>query len=110
MAPLDLDDPWYAIFHCDFSLDCDTHIELEIYTSKIQPQRIDICCHYVGANESPATTKASLNDPKGPYSIVLPKCEDCITMGWHIIVRVAGENAQAEQSKLDAHVAREARR
>ena len=49
IAPLDPDDPCYAIFHCDPSLDCDTHIESKFYTSQIQAHRIDICCHCVGA-------------------------------------------------------------
>ncbi len=34
MAPLDPDDPCYAIFHCGYYLDYDTHIESEFYTSK----------------------------------------------------------------------------
>ena len=55
MASLDPDDPCYAIFHCDPSLDCDTHIDSEFYTSKMQLQRIDIWCHCAGANDSPVT-------------------------------------------------------
>jgi hypothetical protein len=66
MAPLDLDDPCYAIFHCDSSLDCDTHIESEFYTSKIQPKRIDIWCHCADANDSPVTLNTFLNDSEGP--------------------------------------------
>ena len=37
MAPLDSDDPCHDNFHCDPSLDCNTHIESEFYTSKIEP-------------------------------------------------------------------------
>ena len=48
MAPLDLEDPLFDIFQCDPTFDCDSHIELEFYTSKIQPSRVNICCHCVG--------------------------------------------------------------
>jgi hypothetical protein len=91
MAALDPDGPCYAIFHCDSSLDCDTHIELEFYTSKTQPRRIDIFFHYVGANDSPVTPNASLNAIEGicTYSIVLPICKEYTAMGRHIIVRAA---------------------
>ena len=36
MAPLDPDDPCFALFHCDPSLECDTHVEPEFYTSRIE--------------------------------------------------------------------------
>jgi hypothetical protein len=60
MAPLDPDDPCYAIFHCDPSLDYDTHIESEFYTSKIHPQRIDIYCHCDGTKDSLAALNSYL--------------------------------------------------
>jgi hypothetical protein len=45
MAPLDPDDPYFDIFRCDPSLDCDTHIESEFYTSKIQSTRVKMFCN-----------------------------------------------------------------
>ena len=111
MAPLDPDDPCYVIIYCRPSLDCDTHIEFEYFTSKIQPRRIDICCHCASSEYSPVTLDTSLKPPEGPYTIVMPIFEVNIAIGRHIIiVRAARKNAQAKQTKLDAHVAREARR
>ena len=89
MAPLDPDDPCYAIFHCDPSFDCDTHIESDFHTSKYQANRIDICCHCDGTKDSLVTLNTSLKASEGPYSIVLPICEDCTAMGRHIFVRAA---------------------
>ena len=40
MTALDSDDPFYNIFLCDPSLDCNTHIEADFYTSRIIPERI----------------------------------------------------------------------
>ncbi len=48
MTPLDPDDPCYDIFHCDPSLDCTTHIEADLYTSKVQLLRVELCCHCAG--------------------------------------------------------------
>ncbi len=42
MAPLDADDPLYDVFHRDPSLDCNAHIEAHFYTSKIQPERVEM--------------------------------------------------------------------
>jgi len=91
-------------------VECDTHIESEFYTSKMQPQNIAMFCHCDGAKDSLAMPKSSLKDPKGPYSILLSICEDCIVVGRHNIVRAARQNAQVKQVMLDAHVAREPRR
>ena len=102
--------PCHNIYHCDLSLDCDKHIESEFYTSKIQPGRINICCHCASVNESPINLNASLKALEGPYSIVLPIYEECMDKGRHIIVRVAWQNAQAKQARLDSQVAREALR
>ena len=107
MAPMDSDDPCHDIFHCDSSLDCNTHIESEFYTSKIEPGRINICCHCAGTNESPVNLTASLKSPEGPYSIVLPICEECMNKGLRFIVRAAIQNAQAKQARLDSQAARE---
>ena len=81
-----------------------------MYTSKIQPHRIDICRHCAGAKDSLVTLNAYLKAHEGPYSIVSPICENCIAMGRHIIVRAARQNAQAKRARLYAHVAIEARR
>jgi hypothetical protein len=34
IVPLDFDDPMYDIFQCNPSLDCNTHIEADFYTSR----------------------------------------------------------------------------
>jgi hypothetical protein len=34
---MDPDDPCYDVFHCDPSMDCDTHVEADFYTSGVQP-------------------------------------------------------------------------
>jgi hypothetical protein len=106
MAALDLDDPFFDIFQCDPTFDCDSHIESEFYTSKIQPSRVNICCHCTGKYDSPVELSTPLKAPDGPYSIVLPICEQCIANGCRVVVRGARQNAQA---KLDAMVARAAR-
>jgi hypothetical protein len=110
MAPLDPDDPCYDVFHCDPSLDCNAHIEANFYTSKIQPTRVELCCHCAGEFDSPVELNSSLKAPDGPYSVVLPACKLCLNNGCHIIVRGARQNAQAKQDKIDAKAAREARR
>ncbi len=45
---------------------------------------------------------ASLKAPEGPYSIVLPICEECMDKGLHMIVRAARQNAEAKQARLDS--------
>jgi hypothetical protein len=97
MAPLDQDGPCHDVYHCDPSLDRDTHIESEFYTSKIKPGRIDICCHSASTNESPVRLNTSLKALEGPYSNVLPICEECMDMGRHVIVRAAIQNAEAKK-------------
>ena len=109
MAPLDLDDPFFDIFQCDPTFDCDSHIESEFYTSKIQPSRVNICCQCADKYDSPVELNTSLKAPDGPYSIVLPICDQCLATGCHVVVRGARQNAQAKQAKLDAMVARAAR-
>jgi hypothetical protein len=74
MAPLDPDDPCFDIFQCDPSLDCDTHIESELYISKISPTRVKICCHCAGKYDSPVELNTALKAPDGSYSVVLPIC------------------------------------
>ena len=103
-------DPCYDVFHCDPSLDCNAHIEANFYTSKIQPTRVDLCCHCAGEFYSPVELSSSLKAPNGPYSVVLPACKMCLNNGCHIIVRGARQNAQAKKDKLDAEAAREASR
>ncbi len=66
MAALDLDDSFFDIFQCDPTFDRDSHIESEFYTSKIQPSRVNICCHCTGKYDSPVELGTSLNTPDGP--------------------------------------------
>ncbi len=109
MAPLDLDDPFFDIFQCDPTFDCDSHFESEFYTSKIQPSRVNICCRFAGKYDYPfELINTSLKAPEGPYSFVLHFCEQCLANGCHVVVRGARQNAQAKQAKLDAMVARAA--
>ena len=89
MVPIDLDDPFFDIFQCDPTFSCDSHIELEFYTSKIQPSRVTICCHCACKYDSPVELHTSLNAPDGPYSIVLPICEQCLANVCHVVVRGA---------------------
>ena len=48
MAPLDHDDPCFSLFHCNPSLECDTHVESKFYTSRIEQTRMEMCCHCAG--------------------------------------------------------------
>jgi hypothetical protein len=108
MAALDTDDPCYYIYHCDPSLECDTHLGPEFYISKIQPGRMVLCCHCAGTTmpDSPVELNNQLKAPEGPFSIVLPICKSCIDSGCHIIVRVARQNAASKQANLEAKQAR----
>ena len=75
MAPLDPDDPFYNIFLCDPALDCNTYIEVHFYTSKVQPNRVEMCCHCTGEFDSPIELNSFLKAPDGPYSVVLHVCK-----------------------------------
>ncbi len=107
MTALDPDDLFYNICLCDPSLDCDTHIEADVYTSRIMPERIELCCHCAGEFDSPLELNSNLKAPEGPYSMVLPVCKVCLENGCSIIVRAAGQNAEAKQAKIDAAAAME---
>jgi hypothetical protein len=63
MAALDYDDPFYNMFLRDPSLDCDTHIEVDFYTSRIMPGRIELCCHCAGEFDSPIELNSDLKAP-----------------------------------------------
>ena len=41
---------------------------------------------------------------------MLPICAECLANGCRVVVRAAKQNAQAKQAKMDAKVARDARR
>jgi len=72
MVALDLDNMWNALFHCEPSLECDTHGKSEFYVSRIQLERVVLCCHYTGT--MPAfliELNTHLNAPKGSYFVVL---------------------------------------
>ena len=70
IAPLDLDDPCFDIFLCDLALYCDSHIESEFYTSKMQHTRVNTCCHCASKYDSPVELNASLKARDGPCSVV----------------------------------------
>ena len=53
MAPMDADDPFHDVLHCDSSLDCNAHIEAHFYTYKIQHGRVEMCCYCAGEFDSP---------------------------------------------------------
>ncbi len=63
MAALDSDDPFYNIFLCNPSLDCNTHIEADLYTSRIIHERIELCCHCAGEFDSPVELNSNLKAP-----------------------------------------------
>ena len=104
------DDPFYNIFHCDPFLDCDSHIEVDLYTSRIMLERIVLCCHCASKFDSPVELNSHLKAPESPYSVVLPACKVCLENGCNIILRVARQNAEAKQAKIDSAAAREAGR
>jgi len=52
MALLDADDPFYDVFHCDPSLDCNAHIKAHFYAYKIQYERVEMCFYCVGEFDS----------------------------------------------------------
>lgn len=106
MAPLDPDDPCYDIFLCDTTLDCETHLEPEFFVSRIEPTRLELCCHCAGVSKSPIELNTSLTAPEGPYSVVLPICMACLDSGCNIIVRSARQNAKAKHARLEAENAR----
>jgi hypothetical protein len=110
MAPLDHDDPYYNIFLCDPSQDCDSPLEPEFYVSKIQPKRLELCCHCAGGFDSPIDLNPSLKAPDGPYRLVLPICKQCYDNGCSIIVRGSHQNARAKRTRLDAGKRLEAQR
>jgi hypothetical protein len=108
MVPLDIDDACYNIYHCDPSLEFDTHVEPEFYISRFQPGRMVLCCDCAGnaMPDSPVELNTQLKAPEGPYSVVLPICKSCIDSGCHISVRDARQNAAAKQANLEAKHAR----
>ena len=92
---------------CDPSLECDTHVESDFYVSRVQPDRVVLCCHCAGTmHNSLVELHTHLKAPEGPYSVVLPICKACIESGCHIIVRHARQNATAKQARLDDERAR----
>jgi hypothetical protein len=52
MVVVDIDDPCYSIYNCDFSLECDTLLDLEFYISRIQPRPTVLCCHCAGTTNA----------------------------------------------------------
>ena len=101
MAPLDSDDPCHDIFLCDTSLDCDTHVEVDFYVSRIQPTILELCCHFVGMFESPIDMTNHLKVPEGPYFVSLPIGKACIAYGCHVIVRTTRTNAKIMHARLE---------
>ncbi len=81
-----------------------------LYTARIRPERIELCCHCVGEFNSPVELSTNLKQPEGPYSVVLPVCKACLENSCSIIVRAARQNAQAKQARIGAMAAREAGR
>jgi len=71
------------------------------YTSTLH-----IGCHCAGACDSPIELNSSLKAPIGPYSVVLPICKACLDEGCDIIVRVARQNTNAKQAKMELENAR----
>jgi hypothetical protein len=98
MAPLDSDDPSYNGFLAEPSMDCDTHIESNFYVSRVEPTRLELCCHCAGVFYSIIDLNTQLKAPMGPYGLVLPICNACTDSGCYIIVRAARANANAIQS------------
>ncbi len=88
-------------------LECDSHVESDFYASRIQPDRVVLCCHCAGTMlDSPVELHTHLKAPEEPYRIVLPICKGCLNSGYHIIVRHTRQNGTAKKAKLDAARAR----
>ena len=100
IAPLDLDDPFFDIFQCDPIFDCESHIESEFYNSKIQPSRVNNCCQCASKYDSSVELITSLKAPDGPYSVMLPICEQCLANGCHGIVRGARPKCASQASQV----------
>ncbi len=66
MAPLDLDGPCHELFLCGTLLDCDSYVEAEFYVSRVQPSRLELCCHCAGVLDSPIVRTTHLKAPAGP--------------------------------------------
>jgi hypothetical protein len=98
------------MFQCDPYLDCNAHIEAHFYTSKVQLERVEMCCHCVGEFVSPVELHSSLMAPGGPYFVMLLVCQTCLEHGRHVIVRAARQNARAKQDKIDVVAPTEAAR
>ena len=110
IAPLDPDDPNFDAFQCEPTLDRDAHIESKFYTSKIQPTRVKICCHFAGKYDSTVELNTDLNTMDVPYSVVLTICEECLANDCRVVVHAAIQSAQAKQAKMDAKTTRDDRR
>ena len=110
MAPLEHDDPCYDIFLCDPSQGCDSPLEPDFYVSKIQPKRLELCCHCAGVFYSPVDLNPSLKAPDGPYRLVLPIRKQCYDNGCSILVRGSHQNARVKRTRLDAEKRLEALR
>ncbi len=87
MGALDIDDPCYTIYHCDPSLECDTHTEPELYISRFQPVRMVLCCHCACTTmpDSLFEFNPQPKAPEGPYS-------DLHKMGFSVPVSTRGES------------------
>ena len=86
MPPMDQDDPFYDMVHCDPYLDCAANIEANVFASRIQNTRVELCCHCVGECDSPAELKSSLKAPNDPCFVVHHVCIMYLGNGCHIIV------------------------
>jgi hypothetical protein len=106
MTPLEPNYTCFDIFQCNPALDYYSHIESEFYTSKIQPTRVNTFCHCAGKCDSPVELNTFLKAPDGPYSVVLPICEECLANGCRVVVRSCRHNAQDKQANFDAMTSR----
>jgi len=110
ITPLDFGESIYDIFCCDPSLDCNTHIEGDFYTSRIKAERIELRCHCVGEFNSRVELNSNLKYPECPYSVVLPVYKVCLQNGCNIIVLATRRNALAKQARVDVEAVKEAGR
>ena len=71
---LDADDPFYDVFSMRSLFGMQAHNEAHFCTSKIQPERVEICCHCVGEFDFPVEFHSSFKAPDGLYSVVVLLC------------------------------------
>ena len=89
MTTFDHDDPFYAMFQCDPSLKCDSHVESDYSFQEFHQSGWFCVVIALYMLDSHVELHTHLKAPEGLNSIVPPICKACLDNGCHIIVRHA---------------------